>query len=148
MRAEHLKRWLKEATREEEPEVENWNNLVERVRHIWETGELPTALPWSVLVLIPKGGGDFRGIGLLEIVWKLMSKIIDRRIKHTVHWNDSLHGFRKKRGTGTAILEAKLHQQKAVLKQQPFFEIFLDLKKAYDALDRGRTISILRAYGC
>jgi len=59
----------------------------------------------------------------------------------TVH--DSLHGFPSKRGTGTAVFEAKLFQQLASFSQVPNFEIFLDLKKAYDAADRERMLEIL-----
>jgi hypothetical protein len=54
-----------------------------------------------------------------------------------------LHGFRAKRGTGTAIFEAKLFQQLAKVAQVPIFEIFLDLKKAYDTVDRERMLEIL-----
>ena len=61
--------------------------------------------------------------------WKLLTSIIDGRMK------ESLHGFRAKRGTGTAIFEAKLFQQLAAIEQVPVFEVFLDLKKAYDTLD-------------
>jgi hypothetical protein len=29
-------------------------------------------MSWVVTVLIPKGGGDYRGIGLLEPIWKVL----------------------------------------------------------------------------
>ena len=99
------------------------------------------------MVLIPKGGGGSRGIGLLETIWKLISSIIDRRIKEGITFHDALHGFCPRRGTGTGIIEAKLIQQLAVRRQEPLFAIFLDLKKAYDALDRKRTLTILEEYG-
>ena len=46
-----------------------------------------------------------------------------------------------------AIIEAKLFQQLANIGQVPVFEVFLDLKKAYDTLNRERTLELLRAYG-
>ena len=39
-------------------------------------------------------------------------------------------------GTGTATLEAKLLQKLAALREEVLYVIFLDMHKAYDALDR------------
>ena len=36
-------------------------------------------------------------------------------------------------GTGTAIMEVKLQQQLAWVDQEPLTQIYLDLRKAYDA---------------
>ena len=33
---------------------------------------------WQTVVLIPKGKGEFRGIGLVEVTWKLMTVILHR----------------------------------------------------------------------
>jgi hypothetical protein len=62
---------------------------------------------------------------------------------NVIQFHDSLHGFVQKRGCNTAVLEAKLLQQLAYLRQTPLFGVFLDLKKAYDAMDRSRCIHIL-----
>jgi hypothetical protein len=48
---------------------------------------------------------------------------------------------------GTAILEAKLAQQLAQLEQEPFYGVFLNLKKAFGAMDRERCLLILEGYG-
>ena len=40
-------------------------------------------------------------------------------------------------------MEAKLAQQLAYVEQCPLYGIFLDLRKAYDAMDRERVVSIL-----
>ena len=108
MRAEDLKQWLASAGRKENPDTRAWDTLVDLVQHIFREGDLPTEMPWSAMVLLPKGGGDYHGIGLLEIIWKLVTTIIDRRVKEVVPFHDALHGFRAKRGTGTGIIEAKL----------------------------------------
>ena len=47
----------------------------------------------SVVVLIPKGSNDFRGIGLLEVAWKVLEGVLDGRMKG-VELHDALHGFR------------------------------------------------------
>ncbi len=51
------------------------------------------------------------------------------------------------RGTGTAIIEAKLAQQLSYLEFKPFYGVFLDLQKAFDAMDWERVIMLLEGYG-
>lgn len=111
--------------------------VVELLQHIFETGCMPTDLPWSVLVAIPKGSGGFRGIGLLEIIWKLLSSTIDFRMKGAIQVHPAMHGFRTGQGTGTASIKLKLHIQLATIHQIPLHIIFLDLKKAYDSIHSG-----------
>jgi hypothetical protein len=74
MRAEHVKAWLRGALEEEDPESQgnfvghgdNWKLFVELVQAVWTHDIIPRQMLWSIVVLIPKGGGDYRGIGLLE----------------------------------------------------------------------------------
>ncbi len=116
MRAEHVKAWLRGIRQEEDPERlgggpgdgDHWRLFVQLVQAAWNHGEIPRQLLWIIVVLIPKGGGDYRGIGLLEPIWKVIERIIDPRLDAF-----DLHGCRHKRGTGTAIIEAKLAQQLA-----------------------------------
>jgi hypothetical protein len=64
-----------------------------------------------------------------------------------IQFHDSLHGGLSKRGTGTAMIEAKLHQGLARRNQCPLYQIYIDLKKAYNTLDREQMLNILVAYG-
>ena len=64
----------------------------------------------------------------------------------TISFHDCLHGFLKGRGMGTATVEAKLEQQLAYIKQEPLYQTFIDLKKAYDAMDREHCLKILKGY--
>ncbi len=147
IRVEDLFRWM-EAAKSEEPQPELWEKVVEIVQVGFRTGELPSVLPNSLLVLIPKSDvTQFRGIGLLEVLWKLISTIIHKRIVGNVIFHDGIHGFRSGRGTGTAILETKLLMQEAACTDRKLYQIFLDLTKAYDTLDRERTLEILEQYG-
>jgi hypothetical protein len=70
-------------------------------------GIFPRQLLWIIVVLIPKGGGNYHGIGLLEPIWKVIEQIINHRLD-AFELHNSLHGCRNKRGTGTAIIKAKL----------------------------------------
>ena len=95
--------------------------------------------------MIPKGGGDFPGIGLLEPIWKVLEWIMDLRLD-SIDLHDTLHGCCADRGTGTAVIEAELARQLSYLELQPFCGVFLDLKKALNAMDRERGILILEGH--
>ena len=148
--AEHIKLWLAGMVEEEKEGTEKagdcWRTFVKLIQLIWDTGEIPRQMLWMVVVLLPKGGGDFRGIGLLEPFWKVIEVLIDQRLS-VIEFHDCLHGFLAGRGTGTAISEVKLTQQLAYMDQVPLYGIFIDLRKAYDAMDRERVFEILVAYG-
>ncbi len=45
------------------------------------------------------------------------------------------------------MIKAKLAQSLAWRNQCPLYQIYVDLKKAYNALDREQTLEILAAYG-
>ena len=162
MRAEHLQGWLvaarigeKGETAEEErgglqdtrEGAENWGRVVELVQTDFQEGVLAEEATWQAVVLIPKGEKDYRGIGLVEVVCKVVAAILNRRFTSSITYHDALHGFRAGRGTGTATLKAKLLQQLAAMREEVLYMIFLDLTKAYDTLDRSRCLEILEGYG-
>jgi hypothetical protein len=149
MRAKHVKEMLQGIRREEDPEQtgnkgagDPWRLLMKLVTAVWETGTIPQQLGWIIIVLIHKGSGDYRGIGLLEPIWKIIERVMDRRL-NAIPIHESLHGCWDGRGTGAAVIEAKLAQQLAHLEQRPFYGIFLDLKKAFDAMDCERCLLVL-----
>ena len=45
------------------------------------------------MVLLFKDNGDYRGIGLLELSWKVIKSIINRRIASKVEFHNALYGF-------------------------------------------------------
>ena len=141
IRVEDLRRWRDQA-------CPAWDTVITLVQMAFRDGELPTAFLHSVLVLIPKPNStSYRGIALLEVVYKLCATIAHLRLSSSISFHPCLHGFRPKRGTSTATLEAKLLMQLAIRSGHPLYQIFLDLTKAYDTLDRARTLDILRGYG-
>ena len=146
IKPEHLRKWLRDY---HHPDGDSapWQTVVELVQRAFSHGDLPQALSRSILVVIPKPQGGNRGLGLLETLLKLIEKIIDVRLTSAITFHPGLHGFRKKRGCGTAILECKLEQEKAIFQGHTLFQAFVDLTKAYDTLDRDRTLEILTGYG-
>ena len=125
---------------------EKWAIFTKLIQTIWDRGEIPQQMAWMTVVLLPKGGGDYRGIGLLEPFWKTIEILMDRRLQ-VIDFHDCLHGFLKGRGTGTATVEAKLAQQLAFLEQEALHSVLFNLKKAYDTMDRERCLEILAGYG-
>ena len=102
---------------------------------------------WQTLVLIQKGRKEYRGIGLVEVMWKVVAAILHLRLTAAITYHDFLHGFREGCCTGTATLEANMLQKLAAMREEVLYVIFLDLTKAYDALDRSRSLDILEGYG-
>ena len=99
------------------------------------------------MVLIPKEKKDYRIIGLVEVMWKVVAAILNQRLTASINFHDFLHGFQSGHDTGTTMLEAKLLQKLAALRWEVLYIIFLDLHKAYDTSDRSRFLEILERYG-
>ena len=129
-----------EKTEAEEEGGELWLKVVEITQTAFREGNLAEEATWQTVVLISKGKGEFRGIGLVEVTWKVVAVILHRRLTSGIKLHDAMHGFREGRGTGTATLEAKLLQQLAAMREEVLYVIFLDLTKAYYALDRSRSL--------
>ena len=63
---------------------------------------------WQAVLMILKGRKEYRGIGLVEVMWKVVAAILHRRLTTSITYHDFLHEFRAGHGTGTATLKAKL----------------------------------------
>lgn len=87
-----------------------------------------------LLALLPKADGGVRGLGLLEVSWKLCEAIIDTRVQHRVKLHDCLHGFTQRQRTVTATIEIKPQQELASI------QLTLLL---YDARPRALTFDML-----
>jgi hypothetical protein len=145
--AEDLQSWHEDAQETEEGEEPDdeatklWEKVLELVRLAFEEGVIPLAFSQGIFVLIPKvKSGEFRGIALLKVIYKLVSSIINRRMQVVITFDDAVHGFRPGRGTGTAILEVKLLAQLQMRSDEPLYMVFMDLEKAYEMLDRTQAL--------
>ena len=56
----------KTATEEEGEDL--WGKVVELTQTAFRDGNLAEEATWQTVVLIPKGKGEFRGIGLVEVI--------------------------------------------------------------------------------
>ena len=79
---------------------ENWARVVELLQTAFWDGDLAEEATWQAVVLILKGKLYYRGIGLVEMMWKVMVVILNRRFTSSITFQDVLHGFRAGRGTG------------------------------------------------
>ena len=104
------------------------------VQKYFRDGTLPTKCMWNMVVLLPKGGGEYRGVGLIEVLQKTVPVVINRHIEANITYHGVLHRFWEGRGAGTASLEAKLIQQLTEIREEVLYGVFLELWKVYDAL--------------
>ena len=45
---------------------EKWRIFVKLMKAVWEQGSVPEQMKWEIIALLPQGGGDYCGVGLLE----------------------------------------------------------------------------------
>ena len=64
------------------------------VQVMFRDGTVPEEIAWEMMVLITKGKGEYRGIGLVEVLCKVCSVVVNCRLKRSVVLHDALHGFR------------------------------------------------------
>ena len=127
MRTDHLRGWLATTTSEEDLETEKWYQVIELVKKASREGRLLAECTWKMVVLIPKGNGYSRGIGLVEVLWKTVSGVINRHIRVEVHFHHLLHDFWEGRGARTVSLEENLLQNLAEMREEMLYEGFLYL---------------------
>ena len=112
--------------------------VVELVHTAFREGRLEEEATWQVVVLLTNEKKNYIGIGLVEVIRKVVAAILNCWLTASTTFHDFLHGFRAGCITGTATLKAKLIEQLEALREEFLYVIFLDLHKVYDALDRSR----------
>ena len=51
--------------------------FVDLIQSEFQEGKLTDEATWQAVVLIPKGKTDYRGIGLMEVMWKVVAAILN-----------------------------------------------------------------------
>ena len=135
--------------------------LVEKIRivlnQVWKGKEFPEE--WKIGLIVPllkKGDAtcitNYRGITLLSTLYKIYATIVNKRLKKEIEEKkilpDTQAGFRKERGTLDNIYILKQSIDKEI--SQPggkVYAMFIDLKAAFDSLDRNELWRCMRKRG-
>ena len=121
--------------------VVDW--ILRILRKVWHEEQIVDEWRTSTIVpLFKKGEADvcdnYRGISLISIPSKVLAKILYRRIELVVEpqLHEAQCGFRRGRGCVDQIFNRKECISMARQKEQPLFMCFIDLRKAYDSMNR------------
>ena len=146
MRAENLQSWMESATCKERPDTDNLDRVVDILQTKFREVRLPEECTCNTVVITTKVNGEFRGIGLVEVLWKSLLRVVNWQIGAEVKFHYMIHIFRVNLGTGSAYLKAKLLHQLTPMREEVLYKVFLGIRKACDALDRERCMDILVGY--
>ena len=121
-----------------------------------ETGKVPTLLKVSTIIPIEKTKGavkadDFRPVNMLSTTEKILEKVVNKQLLEFINLNiiliENQSGFRKHHSCETTMQNI-LHDWKLLLDDYyAIGAVFLDLRRAFETLNRQKLIQKLRAYG-
>jgi len=97
----------------------------------------------------PVSPGDYRPLSLLEVLYKIPSRIPAKRINRTLPTiiGPHQHGFMQQKGIQEPSLIATHLIQDANLHNKPLQLLRLDIEKAFDRISHSIIIQALRAFG-
>ena len=118
------------------------------------SGEKPEQWSRSNIAPIPKTGNlsnpaNYRGISLSCIIAKMYNRLMLNRIRKVIDplLRNNQNGFRTGRSTIGQILAVRRIIEEAKTNNLPAILTFIDFKKAFDSIHRGKMLQILKAYG-
>jgi len=140
-----------------EPQTVMGRALLRVLSRIWDDGRIPTVWAKSVVVSIPKKGGDlqlpdsYRGISLISCVVKVLATILARRLSSTLE----AHGVLRKEQAGFRTREecpaqaAALYEllKRRMATGERSYLAFIDFRKAYDTVPQEALFRKLRWVG-
>jgi hypothetical protein len=127
------------------------------ISDVWLGAPVPQDWIDAILISLYKGKGlksvcgDYRGISLLEAVGKVFAKLLLNRLTKWVCPSvipESQSGFRSGRGTMDMIFSARQLQEKCIEHRVALYQVFVDLTKAFDTVNRSSLWIILGKLGC
>ena len=122
---------------------------------IWTTGVIPSDWKRGIIVPLWKGKGDrqdcnaYRGVTLLSVPSKVLARILLDRVRpHLLkHQRLEQSGFTPKRSTTDRILALRVLSERMREYRRRFFAAYIDLRKAFDSVDRDALWRLLRFRG-
>lgn len=129
--------------------------LHEIIYDIWTKEAMVEDWTLATITRLYKGKGDkqscdnYRGISLLTVASKIFSRIILNRIQPLLDKQllEQQAGFRPKRSTIDHIFSLKMVMEKSREFNKSLHICFIDLRKAYDSVNRQLLWKICRHYG-
>jgi len=131
------------------------SSMMEKLlKKVWLTETVPEDWKDGHLTVLPKKGDlticdNHRGIMLLSVPGKVLSKVILERLKEAVDvkLRKNQAGFRSGRSCADQIVSLRIIIEQALEQRYPCFLNFIDYRKAFDSLDRKTLWKILAHYG-
>ena len=128
--------------------------LLPLLQKIWTEGEVPMDWKKGHLVKLPKKGDlglckNWRGIMLLSVPSKILTRIILNRLKDAVEerLRPEQAGFRKDKSCTDQIATLHIIIEQSLEWQSTLYLNFIDFQKAFDSVDREVTWKLLQHYG-
>ena len=124
---------------------------------VWQDEEVPQEFKDAAIVPIYKKKGDrtdcgnYRGISLLSIAGKILTRFLFPRLLKAVADDVLLEaqcGFRPNRGANDMIFAARQLQEKCREQHRDLYTVFIDLTKAFDMVSRSGLWLLFRTFGC
>jgi len=125
--------------------------IQELILNIWRTEKMPNEWNKSIICPIYKKGeksecSNYRGISLLNTVYKILATVINNRLK--VYALDLLsheqNGFRRNRSTMDNTFIMRQILEKCYEHNIEMHVLVIDFKQAFDSVDRQKIIQILQ----
>ena len=88
---EHLLQWLISANQNDKLDAANWLKVIVIVHAEFCDRTLAEERTWQTVALITKElSGEFRRIGMVEVLWKTVTSLLNRRLTPAIKFHDVL----------------------------------------------------------
>ncbi len=128
--------------------------ILNLVHTAWDERRVPQDWVDADIVPVPKKGDltscdNWRGIALLDVVGKMVGKIIQTRLQHLGENElpEEQCGFRKNRSCTDMSFVVRQITEKCYEHRRKAYLVFVDLRKAYDSVPRAALWIVLRKLG-
>jgi len=124
------------------------------LQKIWEQEHVPADWRLGYLVKLPKKGdlsqcGNWRGIMLLSVPSKVLTRVILERLKEALDkkLRTEQAGFRQDRSCTDHIATLRIIIEQSMEWQSPLYMTFVDFERAFDSVDRDVIWRLMHHYG-